>query len=299
MSLLTMNPHHTKIIPVIADPVGHATSPFMFNKVFDTYEFNAIVLPIRVPKGELPNFFKALKYLNCPGFIISMPHKQDIIPLLDKIDDISVTFNSISAVHIHEDGTMEGRGFDGKSAVAAIIEGFNLEDKEVMMIGAGGVSGVIGAELANKGVKKLNILNRTLRKAKKVADVLMEKTPMEVTYTEFTSNNAKKAAQTADAFVQATCLGMLGIEQDYENLDFMDFLKKDACVFEVISNPPETSVVKKAHSLNLKTFIGMDMQANGVPLYIEFITGTVVPKEAKEIARELYCKLFNYTIKIN
>jgi len=292
-----MNPHNTNVIPLIGDPIGHVTGPSLFNKVFDAYGHNAIVLPTRVRKGELQKFIKSLQFLNCPGFIITMPHKRDIIPLIDKIDDVSLTFTSVNAVHIHKDNTLEGGGFDGKSAVGAIDEGFDLEGKEVMMIGAGGISGVIGYELAKKDIKKLNILNRTVSKAKKVADILMEKTSMKVTYSQFTPDNACRIAKKSDVFIQATCLGMVGIEQDYKNLNFMDFLKNNACVLEVITNPPETSVVKKAHTLNLKTFLGMDMQASGVSIIVEFITGTKVPKEAKSIAREFYCKMLNYNRK--
>ena len=285
------------VIPLIGDPIGHVTGPSLFNKVFDANGINAICLPTRVEKGKIPEFIKSLKYLNCPGFILTMPHKQDILSIVDKMDDISRIFRSVNSVHIYEDGTLEGRGLDGKSAVSAICEGYDLTGKSVMMIGAGGISGVIGAELAEKGVRKLTILNRTLEKAQSVCNVLLERTNLEVACATFTAENANKTAEGADCFINATCLGMKGIAEDYEDLGFMERLPKSACVLEVITNPPETSVVQKAHALGLKTFMGMDMQAAATGIINEFVLGIKLDDSSRDVARQFYCDMFNYTRK--
>lgn len=292
-----MNPHDTKVVPLIGDPIGHVTGPSLFNKVFDANGINAICLPTKVEKGKIPEFIKSLKYLNCPGFIVTMPHKRDILSIVDKMDDISRIFRSINSVHIYEDGTLEGRGLDGKSAVSAICEGFDLAGKSVMMIGAGGISGVIGAELAEKGARKLVILNRTLEKAQAVSAVLEDRTNLEVACAPLTVENANKIAESADCFINATCLGMKGIAEDYADLSFMELLPKSACVLEVITNPPETSVVKKARALGLKTFMGMDMQAAATGVISEFVLGTKVDDSSRDAARQFYCDMFKYTRK--
>ncbi|WHH57785.1 hypothetical protein [Petroclostridium sp. X23] len=88
MNLSEMNPHQTKIIPLIGSPIGGFISPHVHNYLFDLYKVNAMNLPVEIRKRELAGFIEVTKLMNFSGFILTMPNKVDIIPLVDEIDEV-------------------------------------------------------------------------------------------------------------------------------------------------------------------------------------------------------------------
>lgn len=95
-----------------------------------------------------------------------MPHKGDIIPFLDDVDELSRVFHSVNAVKIDPDGTSHGVGMDGRGTVNALLAaGVKLDGARVLLAGAGAICGVIGVELSRQGVRNLQILNRTRENA--------------------------------------------------------------------------------------------------------------------------------------
>ena len=295
MNLLEMNPHETRFIPLIGSPIGGSTASYLYNKIFATFGVNAMSYPVEVKKGELPEFLAAAKFMNTPGCIITSPHKQDVIPYIDDVDEASKVFRSVNTVRFYEDGHTEGHGLDGTGVIGAFDDnGVDLSGKEVVMLGAGGISGIFATELANRGIRKLTILNRTVEKAKYVADTLAERTPVITAADVYTPENARRACETADILMNATTLGMKGSGHDHEDLSFVEALPKGAWVMEAVSNPPETSLILKAKEQGLNTVMGMEMLVNQVKAICKFILDWDAPEEAKQIGIDFYCNLFNY-----
>ena len=295
MNLLDMNPHETRFIPLIGSPIGGSTASYLYNKIFAECGVNAMSYPVEVKKGELPDFLAAVKFMNTPGCILTSPHKQDIIQYIDDMDDASRVFRSVNVVRFYDDGHTEGHGMDGTGVIGAFDDnGVDLNGKEVVMLGAGGISGIFASELAARGIKKLTILNRTVEKAKYVAETLAARTSVEAAYDSYTPDNARRAVETADILIQATTLGMKGSGQDHPDLSFMEALPSHAWVMEAVSNPPETSLIKKAKELNLHTVLGMEMLVNQVKSICKFLLDWDAPDTAKQIGIDFYCNLFQY-----
>lgn len=167
MNLLEMNPHETRYIPLIGSPIGGSTASYLYNQIFAAFGINAMSYPVEVKKGELPEFLAAVKFMNTPGCVLTSPHKQDIIQYIDDVDEASRVFRSVNTLRFREDGRIEGHGLDGKGVIGAFDDNdVDLKGKEVVMLGAGGISGIFATELANRGIRKLTILNRTVDKAR-------------------------------------------------------------------------------------------------------------------------------------
>ena len=187
MNLLEMNPHETRYIPLIGSPIGGSTASYLYNQIFAAFGVNAMSYPVEVKKGELPEFLAAVKFMNTPGCILTSPHKQDIIQYIDDVDEASRVFRSVNTLRFREDGRIEGHGLDGKGVIGAFDDnGVELKGKEVVMLGAGGISGIFATELANRGIRKLTILNRTVDKARYVTETLAARTPVETACGEYT-----------------------------------------------------------------------------------------------------------------
>ena len=261
----------TQLLFQIGDPLDHACACYIHNEMYDLANINAVNLNVVVKKGELPQFIQACKQLGVKGFDITMPHKSDVIPLCDEVEEFSREFNCVNHVKIRN-GKLIGIGLDGLGMCMAIeAEGVNLKDANVMMLGAGAVSGPIAAELCKKGAGKVVILNRTVEKARHIAEALKKYFPEIQTATDvMTPETMKKYAPETDLVVQCTSLGMDGQPSDYEDLTFVDLLPKTATIADVIFNPERTSILRAGERNGLKVINGMGMLVNQEKAMMKF-----------------------------
>ena len=299
MNILEMNPQEIRPCAFIGGNVKNSTAVRLYTKLTDYYNLNAVWIPRNIAPEELGDFFKAAKLLKFAGGVTAPPHKAACLEYVDETDDISRTFRSVNTFRFNEDGTVEGHGLDGKGVVYAFDRrGVDLKGKRVMMIGAGGVAGVFASELAQRGIRSLIILNRTVEKAKVIAETMKPLYPeVEVTYEEFTVENAAKAAAQSDIFLHATSLGRKGFPE-HEDVSFIDCLPEGAWVMEAVSNPPETKIVKAAKAKGLNVILGVEMQVCQVETIFKTIFDFDMDDKGRQIALDFFCDLFGYHEKI-
>jgi len=294
MNILEMNPHETKFIPLVGSPIRHSTATSLYNHLCNLYGINAMFYPKEIREGELVAFYQACELLKLHGAMFTMPHKGAAVDLTDDVDDISKAFRSINCVRF-EGGVSVGHGFDGKGVIYSFDQaGVCLREKEVVMLGAGGVGGIFAAEMSGRGVRKLTILNRTLSKAERILnEVNRLYSDVETHCYEYTCDNIKKAVASTDIFLQATPLGMLG-KEDFHDLSFVDEMPESAWVMDAVSNPPETGLIKKAKARGMNTVLGMDMLVCQVEAIFDFFFDFKLDENGRNAAQDFYCKLFNY-----
>lgn len=160
----------TKIYALLGDPVSHSVGHLFHNENFKRNNINAVYVKLLMTSLDLQEFFTVLKkyrFLNFAGFSITMPLKNDIITFLDDIDYQAI--DAVNTVKV-EGGNLIGINTDGDGALNAVIQNSNsnLNDKSVMILGAGGAATAIAVSFANAGCK-VTILNRTIEKAKLLA----------------------------------------------------------------------------------------------------------------------------------
>lgn len=265
---------YTRLFPMIGCPMGQSSGSYAYNPLFEENGIDEIMWPVEIQPNQLSAFMDAAKVLGIKHFSLTMPHKSAIIPLLDEVDEQSRLFNSVNIVCIDENGKSRGTGMDGKGNVAAIKQaGVSLSDMHVMIIGAGSIVGVILLEMAKQGVRKVTLINRSLEKAQKLENTVKAYTDMEIECREFTKEELDKTAAKCDFLMQSTALGLMGYENDYEYLGFLDKLPTHAIVMENIVNPPHTTFVKKTLELGHKVIYGVDMMLGQVGQIFEYCYG--------------------------
>ena len=227
----------------------------------------------------------------CP----TMPHKADFIPLLDDVDEVSKLFRSVNAIRMDENGS-HGVGMDGKGAVRAMEKGgAKLDGITGMMYGAGSISGVIGYELSRRNVKKLYIANRSVEKAKDIADILRNNTPMDVEVISTEAAALDKAAEECELLANVTPLGMNGFPAKHDYLGFIDRMPKSATVFDCIINPPKTETILAAEKNGLNTVPGMQMLVSQMDVIFDFMFGIKLEDEHKEACLNELCRYLGVT----
>lgn len=285
----------TEIVYNVGFPMGKTNAPRVYNKLFELLDMNAIMLPVEIQKGCLPEFIKACKLLNIHYLCPTMPHKADFVPLLDDVDEVSKMFHSVNAIRFDENGS-HGSGNDGKGAVMAMVNGgAKLDGVTAMLYGAGSISGVVGYELSRKNVKKLYIANRSADKAKEIGTILANNTPMEVSVISTEPESLNKAAEECELLANLTPLGMNGFPSKHEYLGFIDHMPKTASVFDCIINPPKTETLLAAEKNGLNTIPGMQMLVSQMDIIFDYLFGKKLKSEHKEACLEELCSFLHAT----
>lgn len=285
----------TKIVYNVGYPMGKTNAPRVYNKLFEVLDMNAIMLPVEIQKGMLPQFMDACQLLGIHYLCPTMPHKKDFIPLLDDVDEVSRMFRSVNAIRIDEQGS-HGVGMDGKGAVRAMENGgVKFDGITALMFGAGSISGVIGYELSQKNVKKLYIANRSLDKAEAIASILRNNTAMEVEVILQDKAALDKAAEECELLVDVTPLGMSGYGINHDYLGFVDRLPKTATVFDCVINPPKTELIEAAQKNELNTVPGMQMLVSQMDVIFRYLFDKELLPEHKEACLDELCDWLNVT----
>ncbi|MHB1315201.1 MAG: shikimate dehydrogenase family protein [Christensenellales bacterium] len=289
----------TKKYYQIGKPLGHSMTGKLYNALIKEYDLNAVFLLLELTEEEFPAFMKNLKAYHVAGIGVTMPYKTKIGAYLDKLEKNCEIFGCVNNVAIDDEGKTHGYAQDGVGMCNALEDvGGKISKNKVLVLGAGGVSGVVAAELANRGAKEIIIANRTVSKAEEIAQKIIKHYNTPAKAISFTPQALDEAAAQCMAVMQCTSLGMHGVKEDFEYLGFVDKLPKGAAVADVTYNPDPTSFIAKARQSGIANANGMPMLANQMVLMFRNVLhcelGEKGPKVAMQFLKDAMAgKLYN------
>ena len=163
---------HTRLFGILADPIAHVKTPQVMAEVFARHGVDGVLVPMHVTPDQLPQALDGLRAMhNFGGFIATMPHKAAMLALCDAIEGDAARIGAVNCVRREQDGRMIGAMLDGIGFVEGLRQaGTELGGTRVLLAGAGGAASAIAFALAEAGVAKLTILNRTASKAEDLAE---------------------------------------------------------------------------------------------------------------------------------
>ncbi len=97
----------TKITGIFGYPIEHTLSPLMHNSAFSELALDMCYIPFKVSPDDLPGAVQSIRSLNLAGVNITVPHKENVIPLLDKVDEEAAFIGAVNTITNH-DGILTG-----------------------------------------------------------------------------------------------------------------------------------------------------------------------------------------------
>lgn len=237
---------------VIGHPIGHTMSPFIHKRLFALSGINAEYGVIDIaPENLKAEYESTLKQLD--GFNITIPHKQNIIPLIDRIDKKAKMYGSVNTVSI-KDGIATGYTTDPDGFLKALEAAKITIGGRVVILGCGGVARTMAYEVVLKGA--------ALTFAVRDEDVEIAKALCsEITNTVKGANVQycliSQLEGDIDVLINATPLGMYPKTEIQPVSDKVIFRSKS--VFDAVYNPLETVLIQKALSNGSRAVGGMAM----------------------------------------
>lgn len=155
---------------VMGYPVSHSRSP-VIHKLFAEQTGQAMTYELlEVEPARLEGTIRKFQASGGRGLNVTVPHKSEVVRLVDELSDRAATAGAVNTLVIHDDH-IRGENTDGLGLVRdlGVNLGYQIAGTRILILGAGGATrGVVGPLLEHKP-GSLTIANRTLSKAQALA----------------------------------------------------------------------------------------------------------------------------------
>ena len=227
---------------VIGNPIEHSLSPMLHNYWIKDNGIDAIYEKQKLNKDELKKIILQLKEKKINGVNVTVPFKKIIIPFLDKLSIEADKTQSVNTLYLKHDKVI-GHNTDIFGFETSIKKSqYDVFNKEVLILGAGGVVPSIIYALNKMKVAKIKISNRTKEKAENLKKLFKN-----IELTEWGE------VPKFDIIINATSIGLK--KEDYLNLN-LSFTSKKSLFYDVIYNPRVTNFLRTGKKLGNMTING-------------------------------------------
>lgn len=279
---------HTGLLCLLGSPVAHSVSPAMHNEACKQLGLDYAYLAFDVPEDQMPKAVDGLKTMGARGWNITMPGKNIMCRLADKLSPASEISGACNTI-VNDNGVLTAYTTDGVGFMRAVAEnGVDIIGKKMTLLGAGGAATAILVQAALDGVAEINVFNirdTFWNRAQDIVDQLNERTECKVSLHDYEDPEVLRAAIADSAIlVNGTSVGMAP-NTDATIITDTTMFRPDLFVFDVIYNPQETRLLREAKEAGCKTGNGMYMLLYQGAASFKLWTGQEMPVE---IIKEKY-----------
>lgn len=195
----------TRIFGVIGHPITHSLSPAMHTAALRALKLDALYGAFDVPPKFLQPMLRALWLSGVEGLNVTVPLKEAVMPLLDRLDPTARAIGAVNTIVRRERHTI-GYNTDGIGFRRALAElGWRARPGHAVILGAGGAARAVAWELAQVRGMRLTIANRHVQRARGLTRWLRrQRRGVEVSATPLRAVRLDQA----ELLVNATTVGM-------------------------------------------------------------------------------------------
>lgn len=237
----------TRTCGLLGNPVEHTLSPMIHNTLAERLGHNLAYVPFLVEKGRLGEAVAGAAALQLLGLNVTVPYKSEVIAHLREIDGLAEDIGAVNTL-VRCAGGYKGYNTDMEGLYRAMeSEGIRIRGESVILLGAGGAARAVAYLCAVKGADKVWMLNRTLEKARTVAEEVNGKVGRAVICPMSTADHVMLPEGKYLA-IQGTSVGLAPNTEDAVITDDA-FYEKIHTGFDLIYSPWETKFMRlvKAH----------------------------------------------------
>ena len=242
----------TKLFGILGTPVAHTLSPAMHSFMAEQNKIDMAYLAFDVPPEKLGDPMRGVKAIGACGFNITAPHKICVMDYLDHICPEAQHMNSVNTV-VNRNGVWHGFNTDGNGyCESLLLEGHEIKNKNILMMGAGGSARSLAFTLAKSGAKSISITSRSMEKIHIIGEMVEH-------YTETIFYDTLDKAKDYDIVINTTPVGMHGAGDSGNPCGFMDLIHENMVCSDIIYNPKETVFLKEAKKRGARIHNGLGM----------------------------------------
>jgi shikimate dehydrogenase len=244
-----------KVAGVVGWPIAHSLSPLLHGYWLDELKIDGALVPLAVAREDFARVIGGLQRAGFRGVNVTVPHKEAAFALAHSCDAAAQAAGAANLLVFRDDGRIEGRNTDTAGLTESVRDAMgSLQGRIIVLLGAGGAARGAVLALDGLGATKVHILNRHADRA-----VMLARSLQPMVQCEIVPGGLKdwdKVAGAADLLVNTTSAGMKG------NLPLgLDLtpLRSSATVLDIVYNPLETELLKRAKARGHATIDGLGM----------------------------------------
>jgi len=216
---------------LLGDPVAHSRSPAIHARAFQALGIDAVYAPCRVT--DVPAAVRALRALGVAGANVTIPHKQAVIPSLDRLDPAAERIGAVNCI-ANREGILHGYNTDREGVLRAL----GPFSGSAVVLGAGGSARAV----VDAFKPRVTIVNRTRSRAEQLAREM-----------GVTASGPDALAQ-ADLVVNCTSVGMSGEETPVDPA-----LIRSTLIDLAYSARGDTALIRAVRARGLKAIDGIEV----------------------------------------
>lgn len=264
-----------KQFALLGESLGHSMSPMLHKAIYRQLELDdASYRAIELPDERLKSFFAGFRVGGFDGVNVTIPHKSSVISMLDEVDSKAKLISAVNCIN-RVDNVLTGYNTDILGFAYSLRQNeVKTAGKEFAILGSGGSALAVGVALAEGEVSRINIVNRSAERAAHLEQIINQSNKdVEVVICDETA--LQERAGELYCLVNTTPLGMSPQIRDcpltVKSTDAL--LNADTVVFDLIYNPLQTTLLKRAEKNGALAINGIQMLAAQAVYSVEIWMG--------------------------
>ncbi|WP_324740821.1 shikimate dehydrogenase [Tsuneonella sp. CC-YZS046] len=247
---------------VIGDPIAQSKSPAIHGYWIGRLGLDAEYRACHVTGAGLADYLAARREdPDWRGCNVTMPHKQAVIPYLDRLDPLARKIGAVNTIIRESDGTLSGYNTDAGGFLEPLrpLLAQSHLFRMARVIGTGGAARAIVTALAAENVV-IVLAGRNPDKARGLLEELDpggEHHSVDLAlFGEPTDFSFDDREGCFDLIVNASALGMAG--QPPLSFD-LSHAPPGSIVYDIVTHPLETDLLRRAREAGFRTLDGLNM----------------------------------------
>jgi shikimate dehydrogenase len=268
---------------LIGYPLGHSLSPKIHTAALKAcgLQGDYSLFPIHPEDTQaLKDLLARVRTGELHGLNVTIPHKQNVIPLLDELTPTAKAIGAVNTIYLREKKLI-GDNTDAAGFLADMKKFMGdmrlVIGNSALVVGAGGSARAIVYALLNDGWN-VSLAARRIKQAQQLAQSFPN-------YQLLITNFNDLQPLTFDLIVNTTPLGM-SPNIETSPLPESTVLSKSTFVYDLVYNPRETKLVKDARAQGLNATTGLGMLIEQAALAFELWTGLTPPRDILQNATD-------------
>ena len=266
-----------KKIGIVAKKLNHSLSPLIHNYWSKKKNNKFIYRKYEVKKKNINKFFynyrRDKRFI---GFNITIPYKENFIGFCDKVTTRAKRIGSVNLIYKKNESV-----FGDNTDVIGFSKTFNSlkvkNAKSVLLVGAGGAARAILYFLNKKNIENIDIFATSM--------IREENLRKKFIFNRFLIKSSH-LRKRYDLIINASSAGMS--KKNKINRNILNLVKNARGVIDIVYNPIDTDLLKKAKKYNIKFSGGLKMLVEQAKPSFEVWSGNKI-----EIDKKIYEMLIN------
>ena len=269
----------TALYGVTGWPLGQSLSPLLHNTGFAALGINALYMKWEVPPHKLPAFVESVRLLNIRGCSVTIPHKVELLPLLDEVSPLAMRVGAANTIYWQGE-RLCGENTDVAGFMAPLA-GVPLAGADILLLGAGGAARAVAAGLVSPAPQDRPAHIYVATPSDKSHLPLAE----EFGLTPLLWQNRHEPAPLL--VINTTPLGMRGKAEDDTPYDFSLAAQcapsgnTATLAYDIVYNPLETRFLREAQAAGRRCISGLEMFFGQGDAQFRLWTGQGLPPESR------------------